>query len=198
MSTPCQKLEKKWIFDKSWRGRGSQNILSKIESLYFVWFITLSIPLYPRRTLFCMIIYSVCTPAPDPQKVIGVIENVSFKAYTLRSFVFLIHFSSWVNVLQFKLFDIFRIYSCHFKWTHIHAVSLRILLSVIFTKNLSVRKSIVDWMKGGWWNWSSKYITFPLRERSERVGLSLCVKHGHVVQSTNCCWPVLGNGHGYS
>ena len=73
-----QKIEKKWIFDKSWGGRGSQNILSKIEALYFVWFITLSIPLYPRSTLFCMIYYSVCTP--DPQKVIGIIDNVNFKA----------------------------------------------------------------------------------------------------------------------
>ena len=77
-STPCQKFEKKWIFDKSWRGRGSHNILSKIEALYFVLFITLSIPLYPRSTLFCMINYSVCTP--DPQKVIGIIDNVNFKA----------------------------------------------------------------------------------------------------------------------
>ena len=75
---PCQKLEKKWIFDKSWWGRGSQNILSKIEALYFVWFITLSIPLYPRGTLFCMIYYSVCTS--DPKKVIWIIDNVNFKA----------------------------------------------------------------------------------------------------------------------
>ena len=75
---PCQKFEKKWIFDKSWRGRGLQNILSKIEALYFAWFITLSIPLYPRSTLFCMINYSVCTP--DPQKVIGIIYNVDFEA----------------------------------------------------------------------------------------------------------------------
>jgi len=29
-------------------------------------------------TLFCMIYYSVCTP--DPQKVIGIIDNVNFKA----------------------------------------------------------------------------------------------------------------------
>ena len=57
------------------------------------------------------------------------------------------------------------------------------------------KKYFVDWMKGGWWNWSSQYLTFPLRERSERVGLSACVKHGHVVQSTNCCWPVFGYGH---
>ena len=35
-----------------------------------------------------------------------------------------------------------------------------------------------------WWNWSCRYLTFPLRERSERVGLSVCVKHGDVVQST--------------
>ena len=33
-------------------------------------------------------------------------------------------------------------------------------------------------------------LSFPLRERSERVGLSACVKHGHVVQSTNCYWLV--------
>ena len=39
-------------------------------------------------------------------------------------------------------------------------------------------------------NCSSQYLTFPLRERSERVGLSACVKHGHVVQSPNFCWPV--------
>ena len=84
-STPCQKFEKKWIFDKSWRGRGSQNILSKIEALYFVWFITLSIPLYPRSTLFCMINYSVCTL--DPQKHTctyiecesSIIDNTSWK-----------------------------------------------------------------------------------------------------------------------
>ena len=50
------------------------------------------------------------------------------------------------------------------------------------------KKYFVDWMKGGWWNWSSQYLTFPLRERSERVGLSPCVKHGHVVQSPNYCW----------
>ena len=30
--------------------------------------------------------------------------------------------------------------------------------------------------------------TFPQHERSECVGLSACVKHGHVVQSPNCCW----------
>ena len=53
-------------------------MLSKIEALYFVLFITVSIPLYPRSTLFCMINYSVCTP--DPQKVIGIIDNVDFKA----------------------------------------------------------------------------------------------------------------------
>ena len=29
--------------------------------------------------------------------------------------------------------------------------------------------------------------TFPQHERSERVGLSACVKHGHVVPS-KCCW----------
>ena len=97
-STPCQKLEKKWIFDKSWRGRGSQNILSKIESLYFVWFITLSIPLYPRSTLFCMINYSVCTP--DPQKVIGIIENVSFKAYNFMIFVKISRGGREVNMIN--------------------------------------------------------------------------------------------------
>ena len=43
-STPFQKIKKKWFFDKSWRGRGSQNILSKIEALYFVWFNTQSGP----------------------------------------------------------------------------------------------------------------------------------------------------------
>ena len=32
----------------------------------------------------------------------------------------------------------------------------------------------------------SRNLSFPLRERSERVGLSTCVKHGQVVQSTNC------------
>ena len=41
-STPFQKNEKKWFFYKNWRGRGSQNILSKIEALYFVLFITQS------------------------------------------------------------------------------------------------------------------------------------------------------------
>ena len=35
-STPFQKIEKKWFFDKSWRGRGSQNILSKIEAVVFL------------------------------------------------------------------------------------------------------------------------------------------------------------------
>ena len=29
----------------------------------------------------------------------------------------------------------------------------------------------------------SKILSFPQRERSERVGLSTCVKHGHVAQS---------------
>jgi len=33
-----------------------------------------------------------------------------------------------------------------------------------------------------------KSTTFPLRERSERVGLSACVKHGHVVTSKYCKW----------
>ena len=33
---PLSKNWKEMIFDKSWRGRGSQNILSKIEALYFV------------------------------------------------------------------------------------------------------------------------------------------------------------------
>ena len=36
----------------------------------------------------------------------------------------------------------------------------------------------------------SRILSFPLRERSERVGLSACVKHGHVAQSTNCYWLV--------
>ena len=31
-------------------------------------------------------------------------------------------------------------------------------------------------------------LTFSLPERSEGVGRSACVKHGHVVQSTNCYW----------
>ena len=106
-------------------------------------------------------------------------------------------YTSQVKSMSFDLSCLIRIYSFCFKRTQIHAVSLRILLSVIFTKNLSVRKSFVDWMKGGWWNWSSQYWTFPLRERSERVGLSACVKHDHVVQSTNCCWPVFGYGHRY-
>ena len=35
-STPFQTNEKKRFFDKSLRGRGSQNILPKIEALYFV------------------------------------------------------------------------------------------------------------------------------------------------------------------
>ena len=52
----------------------------------------------------------------------------------------------------------------------------------------SWQKASADWMKGGWWNWLSQYFTFPLRERSERVGLSACVKHGHVVPSKNCKW----------
>ena len=34
----------------------------------------------------------------------------------------------------------------------------------------------------------SQNTTFPQRERSERVGLSACVKHGHVVPSKNCKW----------
>ena len=39
-----KKLKRNDFFSKSWRGRGSQNILSKIEVLYFVWFITQSGP----------------------------------------------------------------------------------------------------------------------------------------------------------
>ena len=31
----------------------------------------------------------------------------------------------------------------------------------------------------------------PLRERSERVGLSTCVKHGHGVKSTNCYYLIV-------
>ena len=34
----------------------------------------------------------------------------------------------------------------------------------------------------------SQNTTFPLRERSERLGLSAWVKHGHVVPSKNCKW----------
>ena len=48
------------------------------------------------------------------------------------SYTFLIQ----VDVFWYKLLDIFRIYSCHFKWTQIHVVGLRILLSVIITLNL--------------------------------------------------------------
>ena len=44
-------------------------------------------------------------------------------------------------------------------------------------------------------NCSSQHLTFPLRERSERVGLSACVKHGHVVQSPNCKWLLIEDGH---
>ena len=62
----------------------------------------------------------------------------------------------------------------------------------------------LDWMKEGLWNWLSQCLsqpvksgfwkhdsqntTFPQRERSERVGLSACVKHGHVAQLPNCKW----------
>ena len=35
-STPLKKIEKKCFFDKSWKGKGLQNLLSKIETLYFV------------------------------------------------------------------------------------------------------------------------------------------------------------------
>ena len=65
------KNGKEMIFDKSWRGRGSQNILSEIEALYFEGFITQS---GPTKGL-CLF---VCTP--DPQNVIGMIVNVSFTA----------------------------------------------------------------------------------------------------------------------
>ena len=34
----------------------------------------------------------------------------------------------------------------------------------------------------------SQNTTFPLRERSDCVGLSACVKHGHVVPSKYCKW----------
>ena len=50
-------------------GREAQNILSKIEALYFVGFITQS------GQTKCL---SVCNP--DPQRVIGMIVNASFKA----------------------------------------------------------------------------------------------------------------------
>ena len=36
------------------------------------------------------------------------------------------------------------------------------------------------------WKQDSQTTTFPLRERSERVGLSACIKHGHVVPSKHC------------
>ena len=77
---------------------GVTNILSKIEALYFVWFITLSIPLYPKSTLFCMINYSVYTP--DPQKVIGIIENVSFNAYNFMIFVKISRGGREVNMIN--------------------------------------------------------------------------------------------------
>ena len=48
---------------------------------------------------------------------------------------------------------------------------------------------------GGLVELGCRYLTFPLRERSERVGLSARVKHGHVVPSTNCCWPEFGCVH---
>ena len=67
------------------------------------------------------------------------------------------------------------------------------------------------WFLWTWLNWSSQFLcqpigmsfckqdsqntTSPQHERSECVGLSWCVKHGDVVQSTNRCWPVFGYGH---
>ena len=53
--------ERKNNFDKSWRGRGSQNILSKIEA--------------PNQGTLCL---SVCTL--DPQKVIKDNRECKFKA----------------------------------------------------------------------------------------------------------------------
>ena len=47
-------------------------------------------------------------------------------------------------------------------------------------------KTKISWSRISW----SRILSFPLRERSERVGLSACVKHGHVVQSTHCYWLV--------
>ena len=47
-------------------------------------------------------------------------------------------------------------------------------------------KTKISWSRISW----SRILSFPPRERSERVGLSACVKHGHVVQSTNCYWLV--------
>ena len=39
------------------------------------------------------------------------------------------------------------------------------------------------------------HISTAWAKRSECVGLSACVKHGHVVQSKNCCWPVFSCVH---
>ena len=47
-------------------------------------------------------------------------------------------------------------------------------------------KTKISWSRISW----SRILSFPPRERSERVGLSACVKHGHVVQSTHCYWLV--------
>ena len=45
-----------------------------------------------------MINYSVCTP--DPQKVIGIIENVSFKAYNFMIFVKISRGGGVVNMIN--------------------------------------------------------------------------------------------------
>ena len=58
------------IFDKSLRGRGSQNLLSKIEALFCMIYFSI----WPNQGTLCL---SVCTH--DPQKVIRIIENVNAK-----------------------------------------------------------------------------------------------------------------------
>ena len=47
----------------------------------------------------------------------------------------------------------------------------------------------------GFWKQYSQNTTFPQHERSECVGLSVCVKHCHVVPATNCCWLEFGCVH---
>ena len=105
-------------------------------------------------------------------------------AHALCSPVHLV--SSWVNVFWFNLFAGIRFYSCCLKWIQIHVISLRILLS-----NLVVCLHYSELIE-----FCLVETSFVLvRAKGERVSRSACVKHGPVVQSKNCCWPVFGCVH---
>ena len=75
---PISKNWKEMIFNKNWRGRGSQNILSKKRSTLFC---KIHYSIWPNQGTLCL---SFCTP--DPQKVHRDNRECKFKCPKFHNF----------------------------------------------------------------------------------------------------------------